>query len=68
MVSPLYSLGHFFTIASSTIEPRPAMEGVDFTLDSEDGSGDKILEFVPDSDDEGGGATSQASDIKFVPD
>ena len=50
-------------------EPRPAVEGVDFTLDSEDGSGDEILEFVPDSNDEGGGAelTSQASDIEFVP-
>ena len=46
------------------------MEGVDFTLDSEDGSGDEILEFVPDSDDEGGGAelTPEASDIEFVPD
>ena len=51
-------------------EPRPAVEGVDFALDSKDGSGDEILEFVPDSNDEGGGAelTSQASDIEFVPD
>jgi len=46
------------------------VEGVDFALDSEDGSGDEILEFVPDFDDEGGGAelTPEASNIEFVPD
>jgi hypothetical protein len=49
-------------------EPRPVVEGANFALDSEDGSGNEILEFVPDSNDEGGGAelTSEVSDIEFV--